>query len=472
MKNLLITLILILSINNHVFSQDKFDFESNFTYYNITEFKDGMQFMVEPDGYFINPNFKEYHKKGRGKEINLNSVKGQIYTFKRYETRELKCLHGKCSYLFLIFDKEGKEYEFNTYKTRDELIEMDGESFKTNIQEFIFYDDILQADKLLRNKEFYLIKSISFNHFGENRLYKITNIKPKTSDYPIEIEYIDIESNKKFTIKFRLSGTNERHTCESYLGACEFSKYFMPKNEFEAKKEKEKGLIISYGNSNLKVKPEENSEIELKIMSGDKLRFLGYKNDHYFVSVKGKKGYIQRYDALFTLSDKMKKIRDSVIKLELKEQTEKRKFQTLNECAYYKNEVDEFTGNKKIFTEPYNLNEIDLSIGEISIELRRIENSRFIWFHSYRDLGCTSSYDNNKSYVKIKLENNDILTFHHIGDVDCSEFSLLTRLTLSDINRLKKSPIKTIRLSGTDYYHDVKVVKWNTFFADKLKCIE
>jgi hypothetical protein len=71
----------------------------------------------------------------------------------------------------------------------------------------------------------------------------------------------------------------------------------------------------------------------------------------------------------------------------------------------------------------------------------------------------------------MKLENNDILTFYHIGGIDCGKFSLLVRFSQSDIDRLNKSIIKTVRLNGTDYYHDIALIKWRTFFNDKLKCI-
>ena len=113
-----------------------------------------------------------------------------------------------------------------------------------------------------------------------------------------------------------------------------------------------------------------------------------------------------------------------------------------------------------------------LSIGEFSVELRKIDNSRYIRFHSNENLGCASPYESKKSYVKVKLENNDILTFYHIGDINCGDFSLFATFSQSDLSRLKKSPIKTVRISGTDYYHDIDSLEWDKFFMDKLECIK
>lgn len=141
-------------------------------------------------------------------------------------------------------------------------------------------------------------------------------------------------------------------------------------------------------------------------------------------------------------------------------------------CHYYKNEIDEFNGTKKIITEIYGLD--DYNTGEyrqIGVGLQKVGNEKFIRFYSRKDLGCASSYKNDRSFVKVKLENNQIVSFYHFGDTDCGDFSIIARLTQSDILKLKKSPIKSIRLSGTKYYHDIKKVEWKTFFIDKLNCI-
>jgi hypothetical protein len=88
------------------------------------------------------------------------------------------------------------------------------------------------------------------------------------------------------------------------------------------------------------------------------------------------------------------------------------------------------------------------------------------------DLGCTSPYRNNRSLVKVMLENDDVLTFYHSGQLDCGSFELWGNLSNAEIVRLKKSPIKAIRMEGTDLFHTVTEFDWPTLFIDQLKCYE
>ena len=152
---------------------------------------------------------------------------------------------------------------------------------------------------------------------------------------------------------------------------------------------------------------------------------------------------------------KQKKIKDSLYNVDLR-----------TNCHYDKNEIDEFDNVRIIRTKYYWVS------NNLHIELYRKGNRKYVFFDFIGDLGCASSYSHNRSYVKVKLENNDIVTFYHSWDVDCHSFSLKGNLNNSDITRLKKSPIKSIRLQGTDYYDDVEKLEYKEFFIDKLKCIK
>nr|WP_299488680.1 hypothetical protein [uncultured Allomuricauda sp.] len=139
-----------------------------------------------------------------------------------------------------------------------------------------------------------------------------------------------------------------------------------------------------------------------------------------------------------------------------------------NECQYETNEKDEFTGKTRKYTEFYKLK----PLGELDIQFRRYGGEQFVIFRTYQDLGCASPYSNSRSFVSVKLENNEIVKFYHRGDIDCGNFRLAGRLTAADKTKLLRSPIKIIRLSGTEYYHDVENVEWNDIFIDKIKCIK
>ncbi|CAM1370589.1 conserved exported hypothetical protein [Tenacibaculum litopenaei] len=183
--------------------------------------------------------------------------------------------------------------------------------------------------------------------------------------------------------------------------------------------------------------------------------------------------YIKDANLIQEYTKKEKSRLDSISRIEKMEAEALRKKSIINECHYYKNERDEFTGVYNKYTDTYNLDDFSTSAyGEVRIELRKIDNSKFIWFHLNQDLGCAVSYRNRRSFVKVKLKNNQIVSFYHFGDTDCGDFSIVAKLTNSDISKLKKSPIKSIRFSGTKYYHDVKMVTWDTFFIDKLDCIK
>lgn len=143
-------------------------------------------------------------------------------------------------------------------------------------------------------------------------------------------------------------------------------------------------------------------------------------------------------------------------------------------CYYEENGKDDFSNEKKFITQWYGLHTRQLSMDYISVKLLKINENKYIRFSISEDLGCASSYNSNKSFVKVKLMNNDILTFNHFGDTDCSDFNIIGKLSNSELNRLKRSPIKTIRFSGTKFYHDTKEddIEWKTFFIDKLDCIK
>ncbi|MCH7784398.1 MAG: hypothetical protein IIB06_03130 [Bacteroidetes bacterium] len=165
--------------------------------------------------------------------------------------------------------------------------------------------------------------------------------------------------------------------------------------------------------------------------------------------------------------NKNKKIRLENIKLE-----EERRKEYINDCNYIVNEKDEFTKLIRKNTLKYKVDKYENNKSDLRIQLIRYGNSKYVRIRSNRDLGCTSPYSTDKSYVKFKLENGDIVTFFHRDDIDCGNFNLLGKLTQNDIVRLKKSPIKTVRLNGTDYYHDVENLFFKDFFIKKLDCLK
>lgn len=213
------------------------------------------------------------------------------------------------------------------------------------------------------------------------------------------------------------------------------------------------------------------------LIKKDSITILGLDNDYYKVNYESIICFILKKDLkilnpelikkdLEKLKKDREKLKETALLKLKKEEENKQKERRI--CNYLKNEIDEFTSKEVKKTNWHN---IKSERDNIYIMLRSINNMKSIGFWLNRNLGCASSYDNNKSNIKIKLENNTIVTFYHYTNLDCSDFTLFGRLTKNDIIKLKSSPIKTIRFSGTDYYHDSKNIVDKNFFINQLDCI-
>jgi hypothetical protein len=165
-------------------------------------------------------------------------------------------------------------------------------------------------------------------------------------------------------------------------------------------------------------------------------------------------------------SDSIKTFQNNLV---VKKKKIKEKKITRSKCFYDENRFDSFD---KIYKKRTTYSYLETKSNSFKIQLSKIGNSKYINFFAFLDIGCTSPFETNKSYVKVKLENNQIVTFYHRGKIDCGKFGLIGLITNSDILKLKKSPIKEFRFNGTDYYMDFIEIDWNTFFIDQLKCID
>lgn len=468
-KKLITKILIIIFISLPIFSQNLVSQNSSFKHYNITEFKSGMRFIVESNVISTYTNMiQKYHEKGKGKKINLIDFKGEIFTFRRYESRKIKSKELEPK-IVLIFAHKGNEYEYFTSKTINELKNDNSK----NIKGLVFFENVEIAKKRFKGKQYHLIKNLGN---GENRLCKIVDVKPYSSDFPIQIQYTYRGINRIYELEFRISKNNKLQLCDDVLEKCSFSDYFIDENEYQNrqikylnKKKLEKDLVIAYKKFELKEKPNKISDVIEFINKNDTLKFLDYQNDYLKFEKNEKIGYVKSNEVYVALKYNMIRYIDS---LKILEKTNTRKNNLINDCNYKTNKIDEFDGLKKKYTTVYNIVDQSFGASNFSISLRKIGNQRYIKFYTNFELGCSTNNINRQSYVKIKLVNGDILTFNNIADLNCRDFSIYSTLSLSEMARLKKSPIKTVRLEGTEFYRDIDKVKWNMFFKDKLECIE
>lgn len=138
----------------------------------------------------------------------------------------------------------------------------------------------------------------------------------------------------------------------------------------------------------------------------------------------------------------------------------------LSDCKYWKDEIDEFTGTVKKYTKSQKIGKSTYS--HLNMELRRFDDTYFIVATYSGDLGCVSS----DSYIIIKLKSGETIKLINFGDIDCGDnASMFFDLSQDDFDKLLQSPVDKIRVSGTEYYSDIDMLKPN-FFVDYLKCIE
>ena len=139
----------------------------------------------------------------------------------------------------------------------------------------------------------------------------------------------------------------------------------------------------------------------------------------------------------------------------------------VSDCNYWKDEVDDFTGEVKKYTKSQLVGNSEEST--LNIELRRFNKSYLMYVTYSGDLGCVS----NSSWVMFKLLNGETVKLNDfIGDINCDDMNMFYSLTQENIDKLLKSPIEKIRVQGSENYSDIEKVKSPNFFINNFKCIK
>lgn len=223
--------------------------------------------------------------------------------------------------------------------------------------------------------------------------------------------------------------------------------------------------------------PDFDGKVLKTVNKGDSIKIFNYFKGEPFTKILfwmtkvGKQdAYINDFNVknekLKSFKEKVDSLRNVQFLIAEKEKLKQREIENKT-CDYEKNEKDPFDNIFKKYTNFY-----EVAGYSLRLQLRKNNSESYLVAKSYLDLGCSSPYENDRSYMEIKLLNDKILTFYHRGDIDCSGFRIFARITNNEIHSLKQSPIKSVRLSGTDYYNDIENVDFKNFFIDKLKCIE
>jgi len=136
-------------------------------------------------------------------------------------------------------------------------------------------------------------------------------------------------------------------------------------------------------------------------------------------------------------------------------------------CDYYKNEIDDFTGDEKLWTKSITIGKTKLK-HKVKFQLRatksKSNNVIAISFTGFGDIGCVSS----TSTAKLKFSDGEFVELKHFGDTDCGDIlAFLTILHSSDARfseltideedweKFNTMKIEMIRIQGSKYYTDV-----------------
>lgn len=121
----------------------------------------------------------------------------------------------------------------------------------------------------------------------------------------------------------------------------------------------------------------------------------------------------------------------------------------MNAQKLWKDEVDDFTGDVKKFTNYYNVATTD--VGTLKVSALRLNDFYYIKMKSTSDLGCAGARDN---YIFFKFTDGTTLELRKdLSDIDCSE-STPSLYSLKNSSPLFTKEIEKIRFRQSKYYTD------------------
>jgi hypothetical protein len=190
-------------------ADEKFILE-NFPFIHMADWNAGMRFIVEYDEIgFSSSNLRlNKYKKSESdfSGILQKDYQGKIFTVTKLEEREVSCPRGRCIRTYVIFDCEGKQYEYEFIGGG--ISELKQAKAFTDIDKLIYINEIDKARELLINKKLYFLSDPLSGH---NKFIPVTIINIGTGssilNRPVKIIY-SIESGKEYSTNIKLSGIN------------------------------------------------------------------------------------------------------------------------------------------------------------------------------------------------------------------------------------------------------------------------
>ena len=196
-------------------------FAKEFTYIPMVNWTKGMRFMVVPDRVKLDDRSTKleivpYRSRKSAVYVGIDQreFEWKEFTFLEVEQRKTRCGRSTCRYCFIVFEHDGRKYEYPYQGTMEELRREKGLPFVSSL---IYLNDIDKAKEKLLGSQLYLLTHERYADNGEGgKLYTtdkkfvpvtITNIGIGSRNNPVRIVYKDKQGNS-FYHDLTLSGIN------------------------------------------------------------------------------------------------------------------------------------------------------------------------------------------------------------------------------------------------------------------------
>jgi len=127
----------------------------------------------------------------------------------------------------------------------------------------------------------------------------------------------------------------------------------------------------------------------------------------------------------------------------------------------WKNEVDEFTGSVNKITESY---VVANGVGNLSIQVGRVDNTHFMFVYSSADLGCSGASNNS---IIFKFTDGTTLKLEDVADINCGDTPVSTFIFRA--RDFENKTVDKIRFQQSNYYDDcIWSDKWCNFTFSQL----
>ncbi len=193
-------------------------FSDQFKYLNIADWYQGMRFMVAPDlaGHNSNINLSPYKSKNPyASRIKQSDYEWKVFTLSKIEERKVSCPKGTCLRTYVVFDSEGRLFEYEYIGSKEEM----RRSKIAYIKNLVYLDEVDKAKEELLDTTLFVLTKLWMREdekgFGVYTTaterfipVRVTKIGLGNEDAPVKIVFKPDSLEPAF-LNIRFSGVNK-----------------------------------------------------------------------------------------------------------------------------------------------------------------------------------------------------------------------------------------------------------------------